>query len=435
MVTRCRHVVLLALVSMTLVTVACEKVPLLAPSGSTITLTAPVNALAANGAIEIVAQVLEAAGSPPHSGTHVNFTTTLGRVEPADALTDLNGRVTVRFVANGSSGTAVITAASGGATTGSNGAVRIAVGSAAVGRVNLSANPNPISSNGGVATITASVIDINGNALPSVPVSFSTSSGSLGSALVTADTAGIAQTTLTTAAQATVTATVGVQSSSSSGGTGTGGTGTGGGSTGTSGGTTSTQVTATITVNVNPLPTLSISAPSGTLTANSPIVFTLSVSPGANSTEQIRNVSVDYGDGGRKDDLGAVSGTALTVQHQFADSGTFTVRATVTGSLGTISQAATTVVVQPEPPLSVTISSTSVSSGGTSTFTFTSTVTPSTATVASYLWNFGDGSSPESSTNPQRIHSYPTGSGQKVVTLSITTTTGRTASTQIVVNP
>ena len=105
MVTRCRHVVLLALVSMTLVTVACEKVPLLAPSGSTITLTAPVNALAANGAVEIVAQVLEAAGSPPHSGTHVNFTTTLGRIEPADASTDLNGRVTVRFVANGSSGT------------------------------------------------------------------------------------------------------------------------------------------------------------------------------------------------------------------------------------------------------------------------------------------------------------------------------------------
>ena len=435
MVTRCRHVALLALVSLTPFTVACEKVPLLAPSGSTITLTAPVNALAANGAVEIVAQVLEAAGSPPHSGTHVNFTTTLGRLEPDEASTDLNGRVTVRFVANGSSGTAVITAASGGATTGSNGAVRIAVGSAAVGRVNLSANPNPISSNGGVATITASVIDINGNALPSVPVSFSTSSGSLGSALVTADTAGIAQTTLTTAAQATVTATVGVQSSSSSGGTSTGGTGTGGTGTGTSGGTTSTQVSATITVNVNPLPTLSISAPTGTLTANSPIVFTLSVSPGANSTEQIRNVSVDYGDGGRKDDLGAVSGTALTVQHQFADSGTFTVRATVTGSLGTISQAATTVVIQPEPPLSVTISSTSVSSGGTSTFTFTSTVTPSTATVASYLWNFGDGSSPETSTNPQRIHSYSTGSGQKVVTLSITTTTGRTASTQIVVNP
>ena len=303
--------------------------------------------------------------------------------------------------------------------------------------MNLSANPNPISSNGGVATIIASVIDLNGNALPSVPVSFSTSSGALGSALVTADTAGIAQTTLTTAAQATVTATVGVQSSSSTG-TGTGGTGTGGtgtGGTGTSGGTTATQVSATITVNVNPLPTLSISAPAGTLTANSPIVFTLSVSPGANSTEQIRNVSVDYGDGGRKDDLGAVSGTALTVQHQFADAGTFTVRATVTGSLGTISQAATTVVIQPEPLLQVTISSTSVSSGGTSTFTFTSTVTPSTATVASYLWNFGDGTSPETSSNPQRIHSYPTGSGPKIVTLSITTTTGRTASTQIVVNP
>lgn len=49
---------------------ACEKVPLLAPSGSTITLTAATNALSANGTVTLIAQVLEAAGTPPHSGTH-----------------------------------------------------------------------------------------------------------------------------------------------------------------------------------------------------------------------------------------------------------------------------------------------------------------------------------------------------------------------------
>ena len=48
---------------------ACEKVPLLAPSGSTIILTAATNVLAVNGTADIVAQVLEAAGTPPHSGT------------------------------------------------------------------------------------------------------------------------------------------------------------------------------------------------------------------------------------------------------------------------------------------------------------------------------------------------------------------------------
>lgn len=414
-----------------LAAVACEKVPLLAPSGSSIVLTAPTNALSASGTTTIVAQVLEAAGTPPHSGTHITFTTTLGKVEPADATTDATGRVTVTFVAGGNSGTAVISATSGGASTGANGGVHIAVGSAAVGRVSLSANPNPVSVNGGVATIIASVVDLNGNALGGVPVSFSTSAGVLGSALVNTDAGGGAQTTLTTAAQATVTATVGVQATSGSGGSTSTGTSTG---TGTTSGTTSTQASATITVNVNPLPTVSISAPTGTLTANSPIVFTMNIAAGTNSTAQVRDVVIDYGDG-KSNNLGAVTGSALTVAHQFSSDGTYVVRVTVNDSLGGQTQAATAVVIQPEPPLSVTLTSTSVASGGTTTFTFTATVTPSTATVASYLWNFGDGSSPEASTNPQRIHSYATGSGQKVVTLTITTTTGRTATSQIVVNP
>ncbi len=432
MLTRCRVVAVLAVALAILGSAACEKVPLLAPTGSTITLTAPTNALAVNGTVDIVAQVLEAAGSPPHSGTHVNFTTTLGTISPSDAVTDLNGRVTVRFAANGTSGTAVITANSGGATTGSNGAIRIAVGSAAVGRVNLSANPNPISANGGVASIVASVIDLNGNALPNVPVSFSTTSGSLGNAVVNTDGSGNATTTLSTNSQATVTATVGVQSSSSSSGTsGTGSTGTGSsGSTGS----TSTQASATITVNVNPLPTVAITAPSGTLVANSPIVFTLNVAVGTNSTAQVRNVVVDFGDGTRND-LGAAVGSALTVAHQFGSEGTYVVRATVTDTLGGTTQSATAVVVQPEPPLAVSLSSSQVASGGTTTTTFTATVTPTTATVATYLWNFGDLSSPETSTNPQRIHQYVTGSGPKTVTLTITTTTGRTATGQIVVNP
>ncbi|HEX7937623.1 MAG TPA: hypothetical protein VF483_01455, partial [Gemmatimonadaceae bacterium] len=143
-----------------LLSAACEKVPLTAPTGSSITLTASTNVLSANGSADIVAQVLEASGTPPHSGTHVIFTTTVGRIEPADASTDAGGRVVVKLVANGASGNATITAQSGGATTGTNGALHIAVGAAAVGHVNMSANPNPVSALGGTSTITASVIDL-----------------------------------------------------------------------------------------------------------------------------------------------------------------------------------------------------------------------------------------------------------------------------------
>src|SRR6266550_1633040 len=96
-------------------TAACQRVPLLAPSGSSITLTASTTALSANGTTPIIAQVIEAAGTPPHSGTHVTFTTTLGRIEPSEASTDINGRVTATFIAGGSNGTATISALSGGA--------------------------------------------------------------------------------------------------------------------------------------------------------------------------------------------------------------------------------------------------------------------------------------------------------------------------------
>src|SRR5690348_5244618 len=103
------------------VSAACEKVPLVAPTGSTIILTAPTTIVSTTDSIEIVAQVIEAAGTPPHSGTHVTFATTLGRIEPSDAVTDTTGRASARFSPNGATGTATITATSGGASTGNNG--------------------------------------------------------------------------------------------------------------------------------------------------------------------------------------------------------------------------------------------------------------------------------------------------------------------------
>src|SRR5262245_15608288 len=108
---------------LTLSASACEKVPLLAPTGSTITLTPSANVVAANGSVDILAQVIEAAGTPPHSGTRVTFTTTLGRMEPPEASTDSSGRARVKFIAGASNGAATINALSGGANTGASGAI------------------------------------------------------------------------------------------------------------------------------------------------------------------------------------------------------------------------------------------------------------------------------------------------------------------------
>ncbi|HEX4346776.1 MAG TPA: Ig-like domain-containing protein, partial [Vicinamibacterales bacterium] len=205
----------LSLAAVSLMAVACEKVPLLAPTGSTITLISGATALPLNGSTTIIAEVLESAGTPPHSGTTITFTTTLGTVQPSTATTDASGRVVVNFAAGTSNGTASINAISGGATTSTAGTIKIALGTASVGTVAVNAAQANLSSFGGTTAIFATVYDVNGNALPSVPVVFTTSAGSLSVGTATTDANGLATTSLTTFQNATVTAKVGATGGSS----------------------------------------------------------------------------------------------------------------------------------------------------------------------------------------------------------------------------
>ena len=68
-----------------LAAMACQRVALLAPTGSTITLTALSSALPLSGSTNIIAQVIEPAGTPPQRGTLITFTTSLGSIEPVEA--------------------------------------------------------------------------------------------------------------------------------------------------------------------------------------------------------------------------------------------------------------------------------------------------------------------------------------------------------------
>src|SRR5437762_13438688 len=95
----------------------CDKVPLLAPSGSTVTLSSNSSIVQANGAAEIRATVLESSGTPVQNGTTVTFSTNLGTMSPSEART-FNGVATAQFVPNGQSGTAKIVATSGNANKG-----------------------------------------------------------------------------------------------------------------------------------------------------------------------------------------------------------------------------------------------------------------------------------------------------------------------------
>ena len=67
------------------VSLACDSVPLVAPTGSTVRVVVADASIANGGSTAVLAAVTELAGTPVHDGTVVTFSTTLGAVHPAEA--------------------------------------------------------------------------------------------------------------------------------------------------------------------------------------------------------------------------------------------------------------------------------------------------------------------------------------------------------------
>ena len=204
----------------------CDKVQLTAPASSTITLSAPTRTLPTGGSTEVSAQVLEQGGTPVQNGTTVRFSTSLGRVDPVETQTR-NGVATTTFFAGDVSGAAEVKASSGGAgsaTSGANAvttnAVTILVGAAAVDAISLRASTGSVPATGGTVEVVATVTGVGGTngttavgggPLAGIPVSFSTTAGTLSTPREVTDGNGEAKSRLTTDANATVTATAGTK--------------------------------------------------------------------------------------------------------------------------------------------------------------------------------------------------------------------------------
>jgi Big-like domain-containing protein/PKD domain-containing protein len=403
---------------------ACDKVPLLAPTGSVISLFAAANTVPINGDIEIVANVIEngttstpttpttpgngtpgtgttgttsttsaGAGTPVQNGTLVSFTTTIGRIEPSEARTS-NGQVRVRFFAGNQSGTATITAFSGGA---SGKLENLKVGAAAVERVLLSASPQTLPPSGGTSTITARVEDASGLGLSGVPVTFTTDNGSLNPPTATTDANGVATTSLNAPRTAKVTANVAGK-------------------------------TADVTVGLNPRTGISITAPTTPVAAGLPATFTINVGTTANIT----NVIVDFGDGTQQS-LGAISGST-TISHVYNEAGTFSVRATATDASGFTEQVATSVTILPAQPPAVTITGPQTAKLN-ETVLFTANVSGATSTILRYEWDFGDGANPRTViTTGNRATTTYTSTGSKVVNVHVVQAIGPAGDGTTVIN-
>jgi adhesin/invasin len=340
---------------------ACDKVPLVAPAGTVITLVSNTNVLPINGATDIIAVLIESggtssgtganattgsAGTAVHNGTLVSFTTSLGKIEPAEART-VNGRVTVKLTADGRSGTAKITAFSGSATQ----TMDVVIGAAAAERVQVTASPTTLPANGGTAVVTARVEDVSGNPLFGVPVAFTTTAGTLSPVSAVTNEAGLALSSLSTTAAATVTATAG-------------------GKTGSAALTLKTAVT------------VQLSVPTNAITVGAPTTFT--VTPTAGAT--LNNVVVDFGDGSVAS-LGTVT-SASPVAHFYSSEDIFLVRVSGTDTDGQAVTHSGSVAV-----IGFTVNgSASPTSGALGTvFSFTVTGIPTTVPVDHVEWNFGNG--------------------------------------------
>jgi hypothetical protein len=401
---------------------ACDKVALLAPTGSVISLFASSTTVATNGEIEIVATVIEngtapqtttpgttpgttpspstptiGAGTPVQNGTLVSFISTIGVIEPREARTH-NGEVRVTFRANGQHGTASITAYSGGAS-GTLG--NILVGSAGAERIQISASPQTLPPAGGTATIAARVENAAGSPVPGVPVTFIATGGSLSVSSAITDETGTARTILTATREARVTANVAGK-------------------------------TAEVTVSLNPRTGVSLAGPTTPVSAGVPVTFTVGVSGTAN----VRDVTVDFGDGSVQS-LGAISGST-TIQHTYAEASTYSVRATATEASGFTEQVSTAITILPGQPPAVIITASNNNPGIGDTVIFTATVSGATSTIIRYEWNFGDAATPATAvTTGNRANASYSTTGTKIITVRVIQATGPEGEGQgaIVVRP
>lgn len=384
-----------------LAAVACDKVPLSAPSTATIVITSSARNVDLNGSLEITAVVNEATGTPVQNGTTVRFTTTLGSLDPVEALTR-NGIATTTLRAGSVSGVAQVRAASGAASaSAATNQIEVSIGAATAATISLSSSANTVPANGGTVTLTATVIDAAGNRVPGVQVTFSTTSGTLSNPTPLTDASGEATTGFTTSRTSTVTARVGAGDAAR---------------------------TATVTVTPAVLNSIALAVAPASVVLGAPVTLTVTPTVGANNTPS--RIVVNWGDGSGED-LGVVS-AARNVAHTYGSPGTFTITATATGD-GEASSASTAVVVNPRQPLAVSLTATpsATTSAAGNTTTFTATVTPATGgadTVESYTWDFGDGTSATTSGNAtSHVYERTLTPTRRTATVTVRTVDGRTA--------
>lgn len=375
-----------AAATLVLVAGSCDKVPLLAPTSSTITLSINRTTLPVNGTAEVTATVIESAGTSVQNGTLVTFVTNLGTFDPPEAETR-GGRATVTFHAGTRSGTALLSASSGGNRAAD---VEVLVGGAAAEHVVVLTDPTSVPVTGGIVQVTAVVTDSSGNPLPGAPLVFSSDNGTLSSSSGVTDASGEARVSLTTNRETIVRASVAGKE-------------------------------GTATVRAISLPLITISVPAAAVTAGTPVAFTLATPapPTGATANPIVSLSVDFGDGNTVQ----LSPGSTSVTHAYGSAGTYTATARAVDSSGLVGTSSTSVVVLSQGGLDVTLSFMPNPATAGEIVTFSATVTGA-ANIVSYKWNFGDNTGADGTSSTIQ-HRY-SGAAFYNAEVTVTATDGRT---------
>ncbi|HXH25383.1 MAG TPA: Ig-like domain-containing protein, partial [Vicinamibacterales bacterium] len=405
----------------------CDKVPLLAPAGSTITLSAPTRALPVGGSTEITAVVVESSGTPVQNGTTVRFTATLGTLNPAEAQTR-NGVAVTTFIAGETSGVAEIRATSGAAgvappvgtgtgttnTQTQSNVLQITIGAANAARVALMAAPTTLPSTGGSSRITATVLDGAGSPIRGARVVFSASAGTLSASSATTDASGDATVTLTTTRNATVTARVG------SGAEG---------------------LTATIDVTVGVPAAVTLTCLGSGTTAGSSCSQQVGLSVSFTARREttagaapIVSSTLEFGDGTSMP-LGTLS-SSTTVSHVYQNTGSYVATLRATDANGETTAASVSVSIVPRTPINVTVSASTPTTRCTA-ITFTAEVSPAGESISSFRWQIDSNTDSEDETvttsGRTLTRVFPT-TGIKRLEVTATATDGRSGTAQTQIN-
>ena len=186
-------------------------------------------------------------------------------------------------------------------------------------------------------------------------------------------------------------------------------------------GATATASPPAITIAQNQLPTAVANATPDRANLKAPLVVDFSSGGSGDTDGTIVSYSWNFGDG-------SPLSSAPNPTRTYTAQGVYEAVLTVTDDKGGVDTAPVTVTVTPNNLApSVAITATPAFGKAPNQVTFTSTVSDSDGTIASLVWDFGDGS--PTSTNPNPVRTY--GIGVFIATLTVTDDDGATTTRSV----